>query len=119
MIENLVDFSLTTAAGAAALFCLFEGTRRLGAHGVHRKALLLILFAGGTCAAFGGFAYKRYADLRSTLAESQPKPPAKTAASWNKAASPEKKEQLSQALARQTFKASGTLRLYVDHNGES
>lgn len=119
MIENLVDFALNVAAGAVALVCLFDGTRRLGAYGVHRKAMLLILLSASVCALFGGFAYQRYADLKSTLLVGQQKPAMAQAATWNKVSSPEKKEQLSQASARQTFKASGTLRPYIDRNGET
>jgi hypothetical protein len=119
MIENLVDFVLNVAAGAVALVCLFEGTRRLGAYGVHRKAMLLMLLSVSVCALYGGFAYQRYADLNTTLLVSQQKPAKVQAATWSRVASPEKKELLSQASARQTFRASGTLGPYIDRNGET
>ena len=119
MMENLVDFVLNVAAGAVALVCLFEGTRRLGAYGVHRKALFLILLSASVCALFGGFAYQRYADLKTTFLVNQQKPAKAQAAAWNKVASPEKKEQLSQASAREHFRAAGTLGPYIDRNGET
>lgn len=119
MIENLVDFILNVTAGAVALLCLFEGMRRLGAYGVHRKAMLLILMSAGVCALYGGFAYQRYTDLKTTLLVRQQKPAKVQAASWSKVASPEKKELLSQALARQTFRASGALGPYFDRSGET
>jgi len=119
MIENLVDFVLNVAAGAVALVCLFDGTRRLGAYGVHRKALFLILLSASVCALFGGFAYQRYADLRTTLLVNQQKPAKAQGAAWSRVASPEKKEQLSQASARQNFRAAGTLGPYIDRNGET
>ena len=106
MIENLVDFILNVTAGAVALLCLFDGMRRLGAHGVHRKAMLLILMSACVCALYGGFAYQRYTDLKTTLLVRQQKPAKVQAATWSKVASPEKKELLSQALARQIFRAS-------------
>jgi hypothetical protein len=119
MIENLVDFILNVTVGAVALLCLFDGTRRLGAHGVHRKAMLLILMSAGVCALYGGFAYQRYTDLKATLLVRQQKPAKAQAATWSKVASPEKKELLSQALARQTFRASGALGPYIDRSGET
>ncbi|HTQ72685.1 MAG TPA: hypothetical protein VMI74_00210 [Burkholderiales bacterium] len=118
-MENLPDFILNVAAGAFALFCLFDGTRRLGAYGVHRRAVLLIVLSGSACALYGYFAYQRYADLKVTVAESQHKAGPAQAARWSKVASPEKKELLSQALARQNFKASGALGPYIDRNGET
>src|SRR5262245_36780555 len=119
MIDNLLDFSLYSAAGVIVLLCLFDGTRRLGAYGVHRRALLLTILSASACALFGGFAYQRYTDLKSTLATSQRKPAAAKPASFGKAASPEKKEQFSVALARQSFRASGDLGSYIDRNGEA
>ncbi|HUL92227.1 MAG TPA: hypothetical protein VLV56_07745 [Burkholderiales bacterium] len=117
MIENPVDFALNVIAGAVALFCLFEGTRRLGAHGVHRKAVLLMVLSASACALYGMFAYQRYVDLNGTLSAAQRKSGPAVAASWSRVASPEKRELLSQALARQNFRASGTLGPYVDRNG--
>jgi hypothetical protein len=120
MIENLVDFVLNVGLGAVALLCLFEGARRLGAHGVHRKAVLMILVAGGVCALYGGFAYVKYGNLKATVSAAQTKrPAAQVAANWSRAASPEKKEALSQASARQAFTTSGTLGPYIDRNGQT
>jgi hypothetical protein len=119
MMENPVDFVLNVIAGAVALFCLFDGTRRLGAHGVHRKAVLLILLSASACALYGGLAYQRYADLNGVLSMGQRKSGPATAAAWSRVTSPEKRELLSQALARDTFRASGTLGPYVDRNGQT
>jgi hypothetical protein len=120
MVENLVDFALNVAAGALALLCLFDGTRRLGAYGLHRKAVLLFILSAGVCALYGGFAYQKYADLKGTLSASQRKPAtAQVAATWSRVASPEKKEHLSQAFARQKFKELGTLGPYIDRNGQT
>jgi hypothetical protein len=119
MIESWTDFTLSVIGGAIAFVCLFDGTRRLGAYGVHRKAMLLILLSASVCALYGGFAYQRYADLKTTLLVNQPKPAKAQAATWSRVASPEKKELLSQALARQVFRASGMLGPYIDRNGET
>jgi len=117
MMENPVDFVLNAVAAAAVLFLLFEGMRRLGAYGLHRKAVLLVLVSAGACAAFGGSAYQRYGDLKRTLAVSESKSVPAVASS--RIRSPEKRELLSLALARQNFRASGTLGPYVDRSGET
>jgi len=119
MIESWPDFILTVTGGAIALLCLFEGTRRLGAYGAHRKAVLLILASAGVCALFGGFAYQRYTDLKTTYLLAQAKPAKARPAAWSKVSSPEKKELLSQALARDAFRSSGVLGPYVDRNGDT
>ena len=56
MIESWVDFALSVIGGAAAFLCLFDGTRRLFAFGVHRKAVLMTVLAAGVCALYGAFA---------------------------------------------------------------
>src|SRR5258708_36419266 len=57
MIDNWVDFSLSVAGGATAFLCLFEGTRRLGAYGVHRKAVLMTVSAAAIGVLYGGGAF--------------------------------------------------------------
>src|SRR5439155_22108560 len=73
MIENWVDFVFNVIGGATAFLCLFDGTRRLGAYGVHRKAVLMTVLAAGICALYGGFAYWKYSDLKATLSMNQRK----------------------------------------------
>jgi len=120
MIENPIDFALNAIAGAVALLCLFESTRRLAAYGIHRKAGLMFVLSVSVCGLYGGFAYQRYGDLKSRLIASQPKSGQKpVVASWGKAASAERKELLSQSLARQAFRVSGTLGQYAARNGET
>jgi len=46
--------------GATAFLCLFDGTRRLCAYGLHTKAVLMTVLAAGICALYGGFAYWKY-----------------------------------------------------------
>jgi hypothetical protein len=117
MIENLVDFVLNVAAGTVALFCLFEGVRRLGAYGVHRKAMVLIVLSVSACVFYGAFAYQRYGDLKAASAEGQRKSGPAQAATWSKIASPEKRELLSHEVARENFRASGALGPYIDRSG--
>jgi hypothetical protein len=119
MIENWVDFVISVIGGAAAFLCLFDGTRRLCAYGVHRKALLMTVLAAGICALYGGFAYWKYSDLKAILSMNQRKAaPAPLPANWSRLTA-EKKEVLSVARARRTFMESGTLASYVDRGGET
>ena len=99
--------------------CLFEGTRRLGAYGVHRKAVLMTVLAAAICVLYGGFAYWKYADLKATLPVGQRKTaPVQLTANWGRGLSPERREVVSLATARRAFRESGTLGSYIDRGGE-
>ena len=120
MIENWVDFTLSVVGGATAFLCLFDGTRRLGAYGVHRRAVLMTVLAAGVCVLYGGFAYWKYEDMKATLSVGQRKPAStQLPANWGGGLSPERKEVLSLARARRAFVESGTLGSYVDRSGET
>jgi hypothetical protein len=120
MIDNWIDFTLSVVGGATAFLCLFEGTRRLAAYGVHRKAVFLTVLAAAVCALYGGFAYWKYADMKATLGAGQRKPaPAQLPANWGRGLSPERKEVVSLANARRAFMESGTLGSYIDRSGET
>src|SRR5437762_1380867 len=83
MIENWVDFVFNVIGGATAFLCLFDGTRRLCAYGVHRKAVLMTVLAAGICALYGGFAYWKSSDLKAALSMNQRTAAAATpAATW-------------------------------------
>ena len=119
MIENWVDFVVNVIGGATAFLCLFDGTRRLCAYGVHRKAVMMTVLAAGICALYGGFAYWKYSDLKAKSSMNQRKATAASLpANWGRF-SPEKKEVLSVARARQTFMESGALTSHVDRRGET
>jgi hypothetical protein len=120
MIDNWIDFTLSVVGGATAFLCLFEGTRRLGAYGVHRKAVLMTVLAAAICVLYGGFAYWKYADMKATLSVSSQRKPAsmQLPANWGRGLSPERREIVSLANARWVFMGSGTLASYIDRNGE-
>lgn len=119
MIENWIDFTSSVIGGATAFLVLFEGTRRLGAYGVHRKAVLMTVLAAAVYVLYGGFAYWKYADLNATLSASGQRQPSSTQLPANRGISPEKKEAVSLANARHAFMGSGTLGSYVDRSGET
>src|SRR5262245_46177207 len=119
MVENWIDFALYAVAGCAAMLCLFESTRRIGAYGLHRGAVFMFVLSSAACAFAGGFAYQKFTTLNAAVLTAQRQPPAKPAGpGWTKVASPEKKELLSQAVAKRTFAEYGTLGVYMDRNGE-
>jgi len=121
-MSETIDFVLHAAAGAAALLCLFEATRRICAYGFHRSAVLMFVFASAACAFAGGFAFQKYTTLNAVAASGQRQPPPAKAVATNfsrAAVSPEKKEQQGLVLARQIFREFGTLSSYVDRNGET
>ena len=121
MTENWIDFVLHAVAGAVALLCLFEATRRVCAYGLHRPAVLMFVLSSAACAFAGGFAYQKYSTLNAVAASGQRQPPTAkpvVTAFGRPGATPEKKEHLGQVLARQTFMEFGALASYVDRNGD-
>ncbi len=120
LMTEWIDFTLSVVGGATAFLCLFEGTRRLGAYGVHRKAVLMTVLAAAVCVLYGGFAYWKYADMRAMLSVAQRKPAStQQQGNWGRGLSPERKEVLSLAHARRAFMESGTLGSYIDRSGEA
>src|SRR2546423_12305706 len=75
MIENWVDFVFNVIGGATAFLCLFDGTRRLCAYGVHRKAVLMTVLAAGICALYGGVAHWEYSYPKAAVSMNQRKGP--------------------------------------------
>jgi len=118
MIESWVDFVFSVIGGATAFLCLFDGTRRLCAYGVHRKAVLMTGLAAGICALYGGFAYWKYADLKATLSMNQRRPRLRNHRRIGQTFAG-KNEILSLARARHTFMESGKLASYIDRSGET
>src|SRR2546423_8845856 len=100
MIENWVDFVFNVIGGATAFLCLFDGTRRLCAYGVHRKAVLMTVLAAGICALYGGVAYLEYFYLKATVGMNQRKAAAAPLAAELARLSPGKRESLNVARAR-------------------
>ena len=120
MVENWIDFAFYVAAASAALLCLFEGTRRIGAYGLHRAGVLMFVGSVAACATAGGFAYQKYSTLSAVVGTGQRKAPAtQAAAAFSKIPSAERKELLSQAVAKRRFKESGAPGPYIDRNGET
>ena len=119
MVESWVDFTLNVVAGSVAALCLFEGTRRLCAYGLHRKAVLMAVAAAAVCTMYGAFAYWKYKELHALQSVAQRKPaPAQLPVNWGRGLSAEKKEVVSLARARRIFMENGTLGSYFDRAGQ-
>ena len=120
MTENWIDFTLSVIGGGMALLFLFDGTRRLGTYGAHRRAALMMILAAMACALYGTFAYWKYLDHKVTLSVNQRKAaPSQLPSSWGRTLSPEKRESASLARARHAFVEAGAIGTYFDRNGES
>ena len=120
MTENWIDFTLSVIGGGMALLFLFDGTRRLGTYGAHRRAALMMILAAMACALYGAFAYWKYLDHKVTLSVNQRKAaPSQLPSSWGRTLSPEKRESASLARARHAFVEAGAIGTYFDRNGES
>src|SRR5258708_37875780 len=101
MIDNWVDFSLSVAGGATAFLCLFEGTRRLGAYGVHRKAVLMTVSAAAIGVLYGGVAFLGGAGRGGAPRGASPKtPPPHGAAPPGEGPGPRRKGNASPPPAR-------------------
>jgi hypothetical protein len=119
MTESWIDFAFSVIGGGMALLFLFDGTRRLAAHGAHRRAALMMVLAAIACAFYGTFAYWKYLDHKVTLSVSQRKAaPSQLPPGWGRSLSPEKRESSSLSRARHAFVESGTIATYFDRNGE-
>lgn len=119
MIDDWLEFAFMTVGGAMAFVCLFEGSRRIAAHGARRNAVIMAALAAVFYLVYGGLAYAKYFDLKKrpesvqeSLIAVQPAAPA------TKGLSPEKKEASSLARARLAFEEAGTLGYYFDRRGK-
>jgi len=101
MATDWLEFVLNVIGGATAFLCVFEGVQRMGRQGLRRGPLLTALLGATFFAAFGAFAWWRYADVSETLAMRVQKPAAV-------------KTPADAARARSSFISSGLLATYVE-----
>ena len=122
MISVLTDwlpFAVNAIGGASAFICLFEGTRRIYAYGISRKAVLMTAFGAAFCFMYAGFSYWKHHALKDIAQTLQRKMfPDDLPADWGKDLAPDKRETSSLAIARMAFVESGTLRTYFGSDGE-
>ena len=119
MIDDWLDFAWTAISGATAFVCLFEGSRRMGVHGVQRGAATMAALAAAFYLVYASLAYLKYQDLKKRLeAVQQSLFVAQPAVEASAKSSPEKREASSLARARLAFEETGTLGVYFDRAGK-
>jgi hypothetical protein len=117
MINDWIAFSIAAVCGVAAIVCVFEGTRRLGAPPAGRNAVLMVVFGGLFCVAWGALAFwdhwtrnEAIETLRQKVAvQDLPAGLAKMPAA--------KREKLGEAHARAKYIEGGNLGTYRDRKG--
>ena len=119
MIDDWLDFAWTAISGATAFVCLFEGSRRIGVHGVQRGPATMAALAAAFYLVCASLAYVKYEDLKKRLDAVQHSLfVAQPAAEASAKSSPRKKEASSLARARLAFEETGTLGVYFDRAGK-
>ncbi len=118
MTDDWVSFALNGVGGFAAIVCLFEGTRRIGARGARLIAVLMVALGGLFCASYGAIAYWTHEIqietselLRHGVFFAQRLP------DWGKNMGAEERQTLSLAYARATYLAHGMLVAQLDRSG--
>src|SRR5260370_29065725 len=104
MIDDWFSIALNAVGGIAALVCLFEGARRIGARGPQLIAVLMVAFGGLFCASYGAIGYWTHQIqietselLRHGVFFAQRLP------DWGKNMAAEERQTLSLAYARATY----------------
>jgi hypothetical protein len=117
-MDDWLTFAIDAVGGASAFICLFEGTRRLAAHGRSAKATVMVLLGALYCVCYSGYFLWRHQELR-TYAETlyQQSSKGELPADWGKELPGPRREASSHSLARAAYVESGTLRSYFDAQG--
>lgn len=114
-----LQFIFTNVAGLFGLFCLFDGARRIAAHGPNPSGRQMIGVGLAIVFMLAGYAYWKHRTLVDVGRAYQPVEMSKELPDdWGRKATPAKREAQSLALARGTYVQSGALREYFDINGK-
>jgi len=117
-MTHWLDFLATAVGAAFAFICLFDGARRMGTHGIHRTAVLMVGFGALFCIAYAGFSFWKSAALRDLTQMLQKTTySGELPADWGNGLPPEQSEASSLALARMAFANTGTFPNYFDKKG--
>jgi hypothetical protein len=119
---NATDWAqlvFTGVAGVFGLFCLFDGARRIAAHGPNPSGRQMIGVGVAIVLLLAGYAYWKHRTLADVARAYQPIEPSKELPDdWGRKSAPAKREAQSLALARGTYLQSGALREYFDASGK-
>ena len=117
MINDWISFAIVAVCGVAAIVCVFEGTRRIGAERRTRNAVLMVVVGGLFCAAWGALAYWDHWTRNAAIETLRQKIAVKDLPA-NLAKLPAvRRERLVEAHARATYVESGRLETYRDRKG--
>lgn len=118
-MNDWLSFVVDAVGGGCALICVFEGTRRIAAHGGGRNAVLMLGLGVLYCLMYGGYFLWQHRELRAYAATLYtPAYKGELPADWRKELPAPRREAGSLSLARSAFVESGTLRTYFDAAGE-
>ena len=118
LMNDWFEFSYAFAASACGLFLLLEGTRRMRANGLDRRAALIVGVGAFACLAdVGGSLW--FHTVFDSIAHRQPSyiVPMEMPDNWGANMAPKDREESSLTLARARFDDTGTFRDYVDRDG--
>lgn len=117
-MNDWLSFAVDAIGGGCAFICLFEGTRRIAAHGAGRNAVVMVSLGALYCLLYGGYFLWKHQELRDyaeTLYGQAYK--VELPADWGKELPGPRREAGSLSIARAAFVESGTLRTYFDAAG--
>ena len=120
MIKEWLDFVATSAGGAVAFVCLFEGVRLLRSQGRRRAPIVMVAFGSIYCLLFGVgfslFAHHMIKETRTTFERTYIGNSAIENA--KKLPDPKVREEVTQWNARMAFYDSGKLVEYIEMSGQ-
>jgi len=117
--QDWAQLVFTGVAGLFGLFCLFDGARRLAAHGPNPSGRQMIGVGVAIVMMLAGYSYWKHRTLADVGRAYQPVELGKELPDdWNRKMSPAKREAQSLALARGVYVNTGRMREYFDVGGK-
>jgi len=117
--QDWAQLVFTGVAGLFGLFCLFDGARRLAAHGPNPSGRQMIGVGVAIVLMLAGYSYWKHRTLADVGRAYQPIELGKELPDdWNRKMSPAKREAQSLALARGVYVNTGRMREYFDANAK-
>lgn len=117
MINDWIAFSITAVCGVAAIVCVFEGMRRLGAPRAGRNAVLMVAVGALFCAAWGALAFWDHWTRNEAIETLRQKVTVKDLPADTAKMPAGKREKLGEAHARAKYIEGGNLETYRDRKG--
>ncbi len=115
--QDWAQLVFTGIAGLFGLFCLFDGARRLAAHGPNPSGRQMIGVGVAIVVMLAGYSFWKHRMLADVGRAYQPIELGKELPDdWNRKMSPAKREAQSLALARGVYVNTGRMREYFDVN---